>query len=250
MLRTPDDEEFGVGSDGETPLVVDIRVVLPPDLGYSYDFAANYCQASWESGKGEIYCPTVTNLQFGSVSVVNKPVLENNRTENEETLLTKPQDKNNGYIAGTFPGYKVKNGDYFIADVGCLKGNQGCDVTFTIDYIPNDGQVKHLGSWREVYDGEITRIKEDISFLAGQTVRFVLGVKVNAKPSKANAFWLVPSIRAAAPTPTLTSTSTPTSTSTATATSTATSTATPTPTATSTATATATEKPTLTLPPP
>jgi hypothetical protein len=238
MLRAPDGEEFGVGADGETPLTVEIRVVYPPNLGYAYDFAANYCQATWKSGKGTVYCPTVTNLDFGSVAVDNKPTLENNRTENEETLLTKPQDKTNGYIAGTFPGYKVKNGDYFIADVGCLKGSQGCDVTFYIDYILSDGQVKHLGTWREVYDRKITRINQDLSFLSGQTVRFVLGVKANTKASQANAFWLVPSIRTAPPTPTATATSTVTPTATATATPTATPTSTATPTATATATET------------
>jgi hypothetical protein len=244
MLRDSHDNEFGVGADGETPLTVEIRVVFPPDLGYAYDFAANYCAATWKSGKGTVYCPTVTNLDFGSVAVTNKPTLENNRTENEETLLTKPQDKTGGYIAGTFPGYKVKNGDYFIADVGCLKDSQGCNVTFYVDYILSDGQVKHLGSWDEVYDRKITRIQQDLSFLNGQTVRFVLGVKANRRADKANAFWLVPSIRTASPTPT--ATNTPTATSTATATLTATSTATATATATPTATATATETPTST----
>jgi hypothetical protein len=152
MLSDPDGDEFGVGSNGRTPLLVEIRDVLPPDLGFAYDFAANYCQATWESDRGRIYCPTATNRQFGSVSFTDEPTLENNRTENEETLLTLPQDKNKGYIEGVFPSYKVKTGDHFIADVGCLKDSQGCDVTFYVDYIQSDGQVKRLGSWDEDYD--------------------------------------------------------------------------------------------------
>jgi hypothetical protein len=240
MLRDPDGEEFGVGSDGETPLTVAIRVVLPPDLGFRYDFTANYCQAAWKSGAGTIYCPTATNPEFGSISVVNQPTLETGHEENEETLLTRPQDKSNGTIAGTYPGFKVKNGDYIIADIGCLQDNQGCDVTFYIDYILSDGTVKHLDSWHEVYDRKITRINEDVSFLDGQTVKFVLGVKINAKPSKANVFWLVPSIRAGTPppppTPTMTRTAVPP-------------TSTPTPTLTSTSTATQTPTVTVTLTP-
>jgi len=208
MLRDPDGNEFGVGSGGETSLLVEIRVVLPPDLGYSFDFAANYCQASWKSGAGKVYCPTATNLDLGSVSVDDNPIKKNGREENEETLLTRPQEKTGGTTAGTFPGYKVKNGDHFVADVGCLHDSQGCDVTFYIDYIESDGDVKHLDSWHEVYDGDITRINEDISFLEGQTVRFVLGVKANARPTKADAFWLVPSIRAGTPHPTVTPTPT------------------------------------------
>ena len=238
LLQAPNGQRFGVGSSSKTPLLVSIRVVLPPDLGFEYDFAANYCQATWKSGAGKIYCPTITNQQYGSVSVVTDPILENNHQENEETLLTKPQDKNGGYIAGTFPGFKVKNGDYFIADVGCLQGSQGCDITFYLDYIQSDGQVKHLGSWHEVYDGKITRINQDISGLDGQTIQFVLGVQANAKPSKANAFWLVPSIRLGTPHPTLTPTPTrtpvppsPTASPTSTPTPPATLTPTPTPTA-------------------
>lgn len=249
MLRAPNGDEFGVGSTGNSPLEVAIRVVLPPNLGYSYDFAANYCHAMWKSDRGTIYCPTATNPQFGSVSVITKPTLENNRTENEQTLLSKPEDKNSGYIAGTFPKYQVKNGDYFIADVGCLKDSQGCDVTFYIDYILSNGKIERLASRREVYDGKISRILEDISFLDGQSVRFVLGVKVNNRPSKANAFWLVPSIRFGTPHATLTPTRTPTSSSTVAPTVTATSTSTLTPTETSTPTATPTETPTSTATP-
>ena len=173
--------------------------------------------------------------------------------------MTRPQDKNGGTIAGTFPGYKVKNGDYFTADIGCLKGSQGCDVTFYIDILQSDGKVIHLGSWHEVYDGKITRINEDISSFDGQTVQFVLGVKANARPGKANAFWLVPSIRAGTPHPTSTPTPTrtvpppsptptrtPTSTPTATTTPTATQTSTPTGTLTPGDTDSATPSPTVT----
>jgi len=259
LLEDSDGDEFGFGASGEAALLVEIRVILPPDLGFSYDFAANYCKASWKSSAGKVYCPTVIDLANGSVSVTDRPVLENNREENEAALLTRPESKVSGTIEGTFPKYKVQTNDFFVADIGCLKGSQGCDVTFYLNYLDEDGDVIRIASWHEVYDGKIHRINLGLSFIEGKTVRFVLGVKAKAKPGKADAFWLVPSIRKGTPqptaSPTLTRTAqppTPTRTNqppTGTATNVPTSTATTTTTATATTTVTPTGTPTPTVTP-
>ena len=238
MLVSASGSRFGVGANSSTPLVVDIRVEPPPNLGYSYDFSAVYCAASWRSREGKVACPTITSLEDGAITRLNNPTLENDRKENEETLWFRPDRSNNGYLTGTYPAYKVKNGDHFLADIGCLQGYKGCDITFYLDYIQSDGQVKNLGSWHEVYDGKITRLNIDLSSLDGQQLQFVLGVKVNKNPSQANGFWLVPSIRPGTPLPSVTPTRTSTTTSP--------STLTPTPTPTATPTGTPTATPTVT----
>lgn len=202
MLRSSNGQIFGIGGDGDSAFWVEIRVFYPPDLGFEYDFAANYCNATWRSGAGRISCPTTSSQEDGSINLTNRPVLENGRQENEFTLITNPEQVSNGYITGTYPVYKVNTGDHFLADVGCLENNQGCDVTFYLDGILGDGRVLSLGAWNESYDGRITRIDVDLSSLNGQNVRFVLGLRANSRPGKANAFWLVPSIRANKPTPT------------------------------------------------
>lgn len=209
MLRSSNGQIFGIGNAGDTAFWVDIRVISIPNLGFAYDFAANYCNATWRSGAGRLACPTTTSLEDGSINLSNEPVLENGRQENEFTLLTSPEQINNGYITGTYPAYTVKTGDHFLADVGCLDGNQGCDVTFYLDGILSDGRILSLGAWNESYDGRITRINLDLSSLNGQSVRFVLGVRANSRPARANAFWLVPSIRVSQATATPTATNVP-----------------------------------------
>ncbi|HWQ83704.1 MAG TPA: NBR1-Ig-like domain-containing protein, partial [Anaerolineales bacterium] len=209
MLRATNGEVFGIGGDGEEAFWVEIRVFYPPDLGFEYDFASNYCIAAWRSGAGKLACPTTSSQEDGSINLTDRPVLENGRQENEFTLIVNPEQINNGYITGTYPVYRVNTGDHFLADIGCLENNQGCDVTFFLDGILSDGKVLSLGAWNESYDGRITRINLDLSSLNGQNVRFVLGLRANSRPGKANAFWLVPSIRAVQATPTPTRTNVP-----------------------------------------
>ncbi|UCH61264.1 MAG: hypothetical protein JSV61_07215, partial [Anaerolineales bacterium] len=65
----------------------------------------------------------------------------------------------------------------------------------------SNGKYHSLGEWYEEFDGQITRIKIDLTSLAGQEVQFVLGVSNEGKAGMGNAFWLVPSIRNIKPSP-------------------------------------------------
>ncbi len=209
MLADSDGDRFGIGKKADEAFWVDIKV-LSPNSNYAYDFATNICTASWRSSAGDLTCPSPTGSDAGSVALLDRPTLENDRTEDEFTLWTRPQTNRGGWINGAYPAYKVKEGDHFLADVGCLSNNEGCGVTFTLDYIQSNGRLKNLGEWYEAYDGKITRINVDLSSLAGNSVQFVLGVINEGRPGRANAFWLAPSIRKAAPpTPTATPTKTP-----------------------------------------
>lgn len=201
FLRNQYGQIFGVGADGTTPVWVSIRVTAPPNRGYAYDFAAYFCSATWTSSAGRLPCPGSSSSENGSVVLLDRPTLESGATEDELTLWTRPQVTNGGWITGLFPGYKVKPGDHFLADIGCLADSSGCDVTFSLDYLLSNGWVRNLGTWGEVYDGNHTRIDIDLSPLAGETVQFMLSVTANSRPSQANAFWLVPSIRPGSPPP-------------------------------------------------
>lgn len=195
MLRSDTGEYFGVGRDGKTAFWVDIRVVAPPVLDYPYDFAGNLCSAEWRTGAGVINCSGSSDDPAGSVQYTNNPRLENGRREDESTLWMRPNQSSDGWISGTYPEYKVRAGDHFVADIGCLDGYNRCDVTFSLDYRINGGSSTNLGRWHEVYDGKITRVDVDLSALAGQKVQFILSVDNNGRASHAQAFWLVPSIR-------------------------------------------------------
>jgi hypothetical protein len=127
-----------------------------------------------------------------------------------------------------------------------------CDMVFRLQYQIGNGQIRTLGQWREVYEGQFYPVNIDLSSLNGEKVKFILSVLANGSAHEDYALWINPRITThssqpptATPTTgpaTATATATPTSSVTATQTATATPTATPT--ATSTPTDTATPTPT------
>lgn len=48
---------FGIGASGEKPWWVDINVLSASTFGAAYDFASNYCSATWYSLQGNLPCP-------------------------------------------------------------------------------------------------------------------------------------------------------------------------------------------------
>jgi hypothetical protein len=243
MFMSSKGELFGIGQQADKNFWVEIKVSVF-NLDYHYDFASNMCLASWSSEVGDLPCPGNPKSEDGSVIVLSKPEFETGRQEDEPALWTRPQVVKDGWIKGYYPIYKVLEKDHFLAELGCLDDSPRCKVIFSLDYQVPGNKVQHLGDWEEVYDGKITRIDIDLSFLAGKSVHFILKVTNFGNASQANAYWFVPSIRRVHPTPTPTRTSTSTPTQTPTATSTMTSTATQTATETQTPTATTTETPT------
>ena len=241
-LRNASGALFGIGTQADTAFWADINVSGPSFV--AYDFVANYCNANWENNNGAIPCPGADGDINGYVIKLNAPVMENGVTEDEPGLLTSPKDSNNGLISGQYPSFTIQAGDRFRALINCQYNSKKCDVIFRLDY-RNNGQVKTLASWHEVYEGKYYPIDFDLSSLAGQTVKLILVVSANGAQNNDNAIWLNPHIirQGSAPAPSVTSTFTMTPTVTSTATSTSTPTATATSTTTSTPTATITPTP-------
>lgn len=212
-LRDNRGQTFGVGASN-SPLWVRIVVAAKPtpNPAYAYDFSAYYCYAEWRSQAGLIGCNNPSSSAKGSVVYTTSPQLEN-RTENEPSLWVRPDTAQTGYLTGLYPPYKVQPGDRFVTEISCMKGFNGCSVTFRLDYRLPDGTTKNFGSWNEAADGKTRTVDQDLSPLAGQTVQFMLVLMNNGNPSQANGIWFVPSIRnkpvTLTPKPTLTSTPTP-----------------------------------------
>jgi hypothetical protein len=195
MLRDSGGVLFGLGNIADKPFWVSISVVDFDEGIYGFDFALNYCNATWRSASQRLPCPGFTNSSDGFSTLLAKADLEN-RHEDEPTLWVHPNDERYGWIEGTYPAYKVENGDVFKAWVGCLHGYDRCNLTFYLDYIDQDNKVHRLGEWIEIYDGEVTKIEVDLTPLDGQSVRFVLGVEANTKNTEdAQGFWFVPRIQ-------------------------------------------------------
>jgi hypothetical protein len=207
MLRNQNNALFGVGSDGMTSLWVKIKVKT---YAMFYNFADKACDASWGTPIGSLACPgDEGSVATGYVVKKTSAKREDGVTENELSLVTRPNAANDGVITGFFPVIKVKDGDQFRAVVNCEYNSAGCDVTFKLKYQIGGGDFVELGSWHEVYEGKFNKVLIDLSTLAGKDVKFVLYVKNNNTATNNKALWVLPSIWRLSTTPISTTTPVP-----------------------------------------
>ena len=207
-LRNASGVLFGFGTQADTAFWVDVKVTGAAYMAYS--FADNFCAASWENNANALSCLGTDGDPNGFVVKLNTPVMENGTTEDEPGLLTVPQDTYDGIISGQYPAFKIQSGDRFRTIVNCQYDSKKCDVIFRLDY-KNNGQIKTLASWHEIYEGKYYPVDLDLNTLAGETVKFILVVSANGAQKNDNALWLNPQIiRQGTPSATPTPTSTPT----------------------------------------
>ncbi len=194
MLRNPSGNVFGIGSDAQSSIWVQIQVVEPtsPD-DYAYDFAADYCLAQWRNSTTRLRCPGSREDPNGFVILLDRPDLESRR-ENELALWTRPSQADNGWIIGGYPTYEVAAGDHFVAEIGCLDNSPRCELVFYLDYRLRDGTTGNLDSWKESFDRRSRLIEVDLTRLANRRVEFLLGVQNKGEWRDANAVWFVPHI--------------------------------------------------------
>ncbi|MDA1329972.1 MAG: NBR1-Ig-like domain-containing protein [Chloroflexi bacterium] len=194
MLRNAQREPFGVGADGQQPLLVDINVAdVPP--GVVYDFTQIVCFAEWHSGLADFLpCESTANeedMRIGYVTVNQAPALEHSSSGNPPVIEMKGNNQSGGWITGIFPAITIQPGDEFSATVGCFDSMQDCSVTFSVGYELSDGTTGSLGAWEEVYDTVATDILVDLSELAGKEASIILRVEENGGRSlEAVGFWM------------------------------------------------------------
>lgn len=263
MFKNASGTLFGIGSQANKAFWVDIKVSGPtvtpggptrtptatvtpggptitPVANIAYDFVANMCAASWFSGAGSLPCPGTDNDNKGFVLKVNNPKLETGAIDPRPALLTFPEARNDGYIQGFYPPFRVQRGDRFRATINCEGGATLCYASFRLDYQSGSGPITTLwGPWLERVDTPTPlfyNVNVDLSSLAGRDVKFILTVLAAGSAQHDRALWVGPYIHrtgattgGGAPGTTVTVTTTATATSTAatvTATTTATATAT------------------------
>ena len=213
-LRNPSGVLFGVGAN-DANIYVDVRV-----SGYTvtgYDLIANACDASWTNGSGiDLPCPGTIGDNQGFVVVMNSPQLEDGKSIGN-ALATYPEKGNNTSITGKYPKFGIESGDRFQAYIGCLENANDCDMIFRLQYQIGNGDIRTLGQWREVYEGQYYPLNIDLSFLSGQNVKFILTVYSNGSSKEDFALWVMPRISRQSSQPP-TNTPNPTSTATSTAT--------------------------------
>ncbi|GAB1471896.1 hypothetical protein MASR2M66_27740 [Chloroflexota bacterium] len=208
---------FGIGSGGTKSFWVEIKVsgtgTIPGTAtavagisptpgtpataipGTMYDFAANVCTAKWYTGAGELPCPGTDGDAKGFVLIRPNAKLENGSVDPRTSLLTFPQNLNNGYIQGIFPSYLVKSGDKFRATIGCDNGATSCYVVFRLDYsVSGSSSIQTYWAFVEKYEGSVYNADIDLTPLAGQNLKFVLTVLTTGSPIGDRAMWTGPII--------------------------------------------------------
>jgi penicillin-binding protein 1C len=194
---TPTPTPTATATPTPTPTATPTATPTPtPTPSVAYNLADNFCSASWSSGAGVLACPGSVGDAAGYVVKWNTPKLETGVVQSVPALETHPQDVADGYITGAYPAFAVLAGDRFRTQIGCLykSGGSLCDVTFQLNYIADGGPLQNLGSWSQVYDGSVAVLDLDLSFLAGKSVQFILGVSANGPSDDDMAFWLNPRI--------------------------------------------------------
>jgi len=212
MLRSDTGLIFGTGSSFTAPLFANIKVnklmLIPTlDLGgilpllpletLVYDFASNYCSASWvnASAPGTLPCPGDTSSPAGYVVRNDNPVLSDGKTYNGVALVTHPQWIDGGSIAGKFPVMAVQNGMKFRATIGCRQNANACTVRYFLRYYEQGvAGLKQLGQWDIKYSDTPLAIDVDLSALAGKNIIFVLQTVTVDASNQDWAQWVNPRI--------------------------------------------------------
>ncbi len=218
MFKNASGALFGLGTQGNKPWWVDIKVAGPtvtpggptatpapsntpggptatPVAGTAYDFAANACNGTWFSAAGQLPCPGTEGDAKGFVLKVTNPKLETGATDTRPGLLTFPQNKQDGYIQGFYPPFKVQTGDRFRSTINCENGATNCYVAFRLDYQTGTDPIKTFwGPFLERYEGSVYNVDIDLSSLAGKDIKFILTVLSAGSAAGDRATWVGPYI--------------------------------------------------------
>ncbi len=162
--------------------------------GVAYDFATNYCSASWFSTAGNLPCPGSDGDPRGFVLKLDNPRLEDGTYDTGSGLLTNPRNIFNGDIHGKYPEFHVQHGDRFQATVNCAYHATGCYVTFRLDYQIGNSPIYTLWAFREKYEGLYYRVDLPLEALAGRDVKFILTVLATGPAGDDKAVWSNPQI--------------------------------------------------------
>ncbi len=205
-LRSDTGRVFGFGTGFAYPMTAEIKVepislepVLPtfevaPFESIKYDFAANYCSASWENWLAGLACPGTDTDTTGFVVRRDNPKLQDGLAHDGKSILTHPEWVNGGMIIGYYPAVAIGNGYRFRATLGCGYGGSNCDVLFRVNYIKDSDPLVELGTWNMKYANSPLNIDIDLSSLAGSNVKFEFIVNANGSSAQDWAHWVKPRI--------------------------------------------------------
>lgn len=199
-LRNANNAVFGLGELND-PFWVQIKV-KGSSAGVAFDFVSQARQAIWASGQENAPGAPLTfdgvNADPNGVAAIRDGILLETNAVSGKVLLTFPKHVMNGFIAGVFPAYAVRKGDYFKARLGFAKNPTGeCGagkVLFQFGY-QQGTTITILDEWSDTCDGEMIQVEVDLSDLAGEQIQFVFVVRAQGAYQDAWAIWNSPLIQ-------------------------------------------------------
>ncbi|NSW52082.1 MAG: hypothetical protein HPY85_06225 [Anaerolineae bacterium] len=199
LLENDQGKTFGLDDAGQLPLQVDIAVIENPlrsAQNQVFRFYEGFTTAQWVSQQGSALCEAEGDIgTYGLVYRDNQPEIQNGVIENEPSLVMIPAEGEDGFIAGIFPPFKVKAGDYFVTFIGCLHKGTFCDVTFRLDYLTvGEDQPHTFAEWEQTHTGQWIEVRKNLTQLDGMEVQFILVVENNGASLGDYAVWFVPAI--------------------------------------------------------
>lgn len=194
-LRSPEGAMLGAGN---RPLRVRINVgpsPAEPSLEV-YNFAEQMCSARWvaasPSRPGRLLpCPGYDRDHGGSVTRLDAPRFSNGALDDEPALILHPPFEDRGLISGTFPAFNVQAGDQFRVILGCSAGAPGCSARFQLN-VREGEQLSPVAEWVIGEHDAPRNLVVDLSFLAGRTVEFAIGVDADGLGAPDAGLWLQP----------------------------------------------------------
>lgn len=195
-LRNPNGGYFGYGPNGSQNLSLNFSVLDLPN-GVRFDLTQIHCQAQWHSNKATFLpCNGGTPENMGFVELVGKDFkMETGREANRPVLHVNPDNSPKGHIRGIFPPFVVRDGDKFVATIGCSDGVPTCNLFFQLRIIKPNGEEAPIGDWIEVGDDNVRYVTVSLSQWAGKEIQLVLYTAINGgRNAEADGFWMYPHV--------------------------------------------------------
>lgn len=163
-----------------------------------YSFVEQVCAARWVAASPErpgrlLPCPGYDRDVGGSVARIDMPRFFSGAIEDEPGLATHPPHEDGGLISGTYPALSIEAGDQFRSLLGCGTGPSGCRVRYQLNVRQGEALLP-IAEWVIGDADGVRNITVDLTFLAGQSVSFVLAVDADGPGAADAALWIQPRI--------------------------------------------------------
>ena len=152
-----------------------------------YNFVEHMCEARWVASSptraGRLLpCPGYDRDAGGFVARIDIPHFATGAVEDEPGLVIHPPQESGGLISGTYPLVSIGAGDQFRSLLGCSAGPAGCPARYQLNVREGD-TLSPIAEWVIGEADGVRNIAVDLTFLAGRSVSFVLGVDADGPGS-------------------------------------------------------------------